>query len=387
MINYEYPPLGGGGGIFTRDLAEELAKSHNVDVLTTHFKDLKKEEKVNNVNIYRVSVIQRTSLRTATMPSLLSFPLSGILKGASLMRRKKYDIINTHFAVPSGPVGSILSKLFKIPNVLSIHGGDIYDPSKKLSPHRHAIFRWAVRSALNNAAGVVAQSTNTKDYANKLYFPNKNISIIQLGLPEPKFEKVSREELSMKKDVLYLISIGRLVKRKGYDFLVKALKILKDRGQDINLILVGDGPEREYLESLASSSGISDKIIFLGSVPDEEKFQYLSASDIYVLPSLHEGFGIVLVEAMRCGLPIVATNEGGQTDIIKDEKNGILIPPRDVDALAIAISELASNLERRKTMTEFNKKSSELYSISHTAEQYIDLFNSVIQKQGRTNVR
>ncbi|MEA3489045.1 MAG: glycosyltransferase [Candidatus Omnitrophota bacterium] len=378
LINYEYPPLGGGGGIFTRCLAEEFAVNHNVDVLTSHFRGLKKRETVKRVNLHRVPVLRRTSLHTATMSSMLSFPFSAIAEGIRLTRRKKYDIINTYFAIPSGPAGSFLSRISGIPNVLNILGGDIYDPSKKTSPHRHAILRRTVRNVMINASKVVTESTNIANYAKTFYRPAKDITVIPLGLPEPHFTQITREELFLRQDKLYLISIGRFIKRKGFDFLIKATGLLRKQGNDIDLMLIGEGPERAALEKLSNKLGVSDHITFLDSVSDEKKFQYLAAADIYVLPSLHEGFGIVLLEAMYCGLPIVATNEGGQTDIVEDGENGLLVPPHDPAALADAIALLMKDPDQRQDMSSCNREYVKQYNISAVAARYLELFRGVI---------
>lgn len=380
IINYEYPPLGGGGGVFTRDLAEELARNNEVDVITSRFKGSAKEETVNGVHIYRVPVVGRTSMQTATMSSLLSFPISAIPAGAILLRRRKYDVINTHFAVPTGPAGAVLGRLSGIPNVLSLHGGDIYDPSKKLSPHRHPLLRWAVRMAINNSSAVVAQSSNTKQNAESIYRPTKNISIIPLGMPLPSPEPAERGALGLRNNALYLISVGRLVKRKGYNFLIEALGILKKSGLDAELILVGEGPEHDALASLAKNLGLSGSVKFTGAVSSEKKFRYLSASDLYVLSSLHEGFGIVLLEAMLCGLPIVATNVGGQVDIVKQGRNGLLVSPEDPAALAGEIAALIKDPDKRKAMHAANLEDVRNFSISAVAGKYEKLFSEVISR-------
>ena len=378
LINYEYPPIGGGGGVSMRDLAEELAKEHTVDVLTSNFSRLNKRERINNVNIFRVPVLRRTSLHTATMLSLLSFPFSAIISGYSLVTRKKYDIINTHFAIPSGPAGMMLSMLSKVPNVLSVIGGDIYDPTKRTSPHRHPFLRWTVRKILNNASAITAISENTKTNAQEIYRTNKNIKVIPLGLPIPSFRKITRPELGLKSERKYLISVGRLVKRKGYDYLLKALCILKDKQPLLDLLIIGDGPDSAMLLQLSKDLDISDRVLFLTSVDDERKFQYLNCSDLYVLSSIHEGFGIVLLEAMFCGLAIVATNEGGQTDIITEGLNGTLVPPADENALAGAISKILEHPETIEEIGRRNKKTVKQYSISAVAERYMDIFESVI---------
>jgi glycosyltransferase involved in cell wall biosynthesis len=172
-----------------------------------------------------------------------------------------------------------------------------------------------------------------------------------------------------------------LITRKAYDLLIKALAVAHKQGLDLGLVLIGEGPERKNLERIASESGLTDRVLFAGSVSDEMKFKYLSAADIYALPSLHEGFGIVLLEAMTCSLPIIATNKGGQTDIVKDGYNGILIPPSDEKALADAITTLASDAQKRNTIGKNNKEDVKNYSMSAVAGRYLELFNKVIRDQ------
>ena len=132
------------------------------------------------------------------------------------------------------------------------------------------------------------------------------------------------------------MSIGRVVKRKAYDVLIQAVASLGEKSK-VKLVIVGDGPERPVLEMLADELGIKEKVVFTGFVSNEEKYAYLSSADLFALTSLHEGFGIVFMEAMYCGLPIVCTNHGGQVDFLESEKNALLIDVNDVEACAESI--------------------------------------------------
>ncbi|MDQ3840725.1 MAG: glycosyltransferase family 4 protein, partial [Thermoproteota archaeon] len=171
FCNYEYPPLGGGGGIVNALLAEELAKQHEVTVLTSQGLGLPGEREENSVRVIRVPVLFRRKQATANIPSMLAYLPMGILAGKRLLKNTHYDVINTHFVLPTGPVGRALSRFAKIPQVLSVHGGDLYDPSKWLSPHRHGILRVWVRRLLQNADRIVGQSRNTLDNVRKFYDP------------------------------------------------------------------------------------------------------------------------------------------------------------------------------------------------------------------------
>ncbi|KXA97109.1 1,2-diacylglycerol 3-glucosyltransferase [candidate division MSBL1 archaeon SCGC-AAA259I09] len=375
MLNYEFPPIGGGGGVGSKKIAEGFVeRGHDVDFVTTWVPGLKRKETVDGINVYRVRVAGRSDLHTATMSSMFSYLISGFFKCSQLCSRKDYDFINTHFAVPTGPLGMAVSKMFDIENILTIIGGDIYDPTKETSPHKNKYLRHVVRNVLDHSDDIVAISSDTKNNAIQYYDTNKNINVIRYPYESFEFQEISKDKLDLDKEKKYLISIGRLVKRKGYRYLIKSMQFIKD--QSVECLILGDGPEKDYLKKFAKKIGVSDRVNFLGYITGEKKFQYLQNSDIYVLSSIHEGLGIVLQEAMQVGLPIVSTNHGGQVDLIDDEKNGFLIPPRDEKALANKVKRLLKDKEARQEMGRKNKKKIKEFKPSKVVKKYLEVMES-----------
>jgi len=381
IINYEFPPLGGGGGVATYDLAIEWAKTARVDVLTSSFRGVPKYENMDGIHVYRAKIFFRKSRDAATFMSMFSYLVTGFIKGVGLCRKNRYDIINTHFVVPSGPLGHLLSKIFSIPNLLSLHGGDIYDPSKKMSPHNSWFFSRAVRWLLKKADAVVAQSSNTRQNAVTYYNPGREIDIIPLAFHPPEIPVVDRAELGLKKDDFVLVTIGRIIKRKAIDVLLKAIAKLPPT--PYRLLIMGDGPEREYLEGLAHELGIEERVRFLGFIDDGDKYRYLSQSDLFVLTSLHEGFGIVFMESMYCGLPIVCTNNGGQVDFLTNEENALLINVGDVEACARSIKRFHDDGALYEYCAKNNRKRVQDFYAESVAEKYMEKYTKIIQNRGR----
>lgn len=362
IINFEYPPLGGGGGVATHDIAQELAKRHTVHVLTTAFKGLPRNETVHNVEIHRVRVLGRFSLPTATFLSLISFAPAAFFGGIGLMKKTKYDAIYAQFVIPSGLPAAILSILFKVPFILTFVGGDIYDPSKGISPHRHLLLRMIIRWIASVAHARTAISNDTKTRTIELHGVTKQITVVPIGLTPQEVPKSTRADFGFTDDDIVCVSIGRLVPRKGYEILLSAWKNIPNA----KLVIVGDGPLKSHLTSVVERFGLTSRVQLMGQVTEQVKYQLLSLSDIYVSAAQHEGFGIVFLEAMRAGLPIVATNDGGQTDFLQDGVHALLTAPHDDLALTRAVTKLISDTALRKEMGQRNKRDVRAYYIENT---------------------
>lgn len=379
LINYEYPPLGGGGSIEAQDLAEQLARTHEVFVLTTGFQGLPRKEIRNGVKIYRVPVLGRTDLPTASTISLVSFFPSAFICGLFLLPRIKPNVINAHFAVPSGLPAAFLAKIFRIPFVLTLIGGDIYDPSKGISPHRHALLRTTIRRIMRCANKITAISHDTKERAIRYYQAPEGIEVIPLGFVAPKIPQTSFLSSDAAEQTeghqIKFVSIGRLVARKGYFDLLRAFASLQNG--NVLLQIIGDGPLFPELKAEARKLGIEHKLILHGRVSEEKKYQILSESDIYVSASHHEGFGICFLEAMYAGLPIITTNIGGQTDFLVPGRNAVLVNVGDTAKLAKVMEQFIADKNLRDTMGVTNKKDVENFYIENTAKRFELIFQDL----------
>jgi N-acetyl-alpha-D-glucosaminyl L-malate synthase BshA len=381
VFNYEYPPIGGGGGVICKDISEELAdQGHKVTVITSLYQNLKEQETVNGVEVLRVKVMNRKKQDVASLPSMLSYVPSAIKAAKQILSKTKYDVINTHFAIPTGPAGQYISSRFNIPNVLSIHGGDIYDPSKSLSPHKTPLLKQAVKAILNKADRVIAQSSDTKNNALNFYKLNRDIDVIPLGIKPNQFREVNRVSLGLPDVKIVLCTVGRLVRRKNLPELLEIFSLIKNE-IPAKLIVIGDGPEYQSLMEVVKQLNLTNDVQFTGRVSDEEKFQYLSASDIYVSTAMHEGFGIVFLEAMECGLPVVCYDKGGQVDFLKDGITGLMLKLGDKESFKRRLVGLLNNKEVMKKIGEENKSYVKNFYIGSIANKYLSLFEEVINKK------
>lgn len=370
IINFEYPPLGGGGGVATRDAAEALARRHDVHVLTMRHGDLPARESSNGVTIHRVSVIGRHSLPTASIVSMMSFVPMSLLRGGKLCRTQHFDVINAQFVLPSGLVAAPLSRLFSIPLVLSFIGGDIYDPTKGVSPHRHGLLRWLVRLIARQATTCTAISADIKRRARELHRVTNEIIVSPLGLRPPSaIPAATRADFNLPEHVPLFVSIGRLIPRKGYEYLIEAWRDIPTA----HLVIIGTGPLEQKLHRLIREYDISGRVHVLGFVDEQRKQQVLRLAQCYISAAEHEGFGIVFLEAMEAGLPVIATDNGGQTDFLTEGETAILVPPRDSRQLTAAIIWLLRDSRLRENMARNNKQKVKEYYLDKTVKIFEDV--------------
>lgn len=228
---------------------------------------------------------------------------------------------------------------------------------------------------------LVGVSNQIIDHMNKLgTFSGRNIKVIKNGVDLKKFtgteDKKLRENLGISKDDIVLICVGRLVKIKAHEVLIDAFKLLQDLERPIKLLIVGDGPEREKVEQIIVGLDLRKNIIMLG--PRDDIPDLLKISDCFVLTSRSEGLSCSIIEAMASGLPVVATNVGGNSELIEEGKNGYLVQVDDSVALADGVKKIILNISIKK---KYGERSSAIirnqYSLDLMIENYVNLYNEM----------
>lgn len=388
MINYEYPPVGGGGGVLCRDLAEGMVeRGHRVTVITSQFQDSPRSEEVNGVALHRVPVLMRRQQNVASMASMLSYVPMAVRLGGDILARDHYDLVNTYFAVPSGPAGCYLSWKFDVPDVLHILGGDIYDPSKSLSPHRIPVLRGTVGKMMQWADRVVAESSDVEGNARRYYGTGRHIDIIPLAVRPNPHVPVSRASLGLNEDRFTLITVGRLIRRKNLSALLEIFGNIHAR-IPCQLLIVGEGPERGVLEERVAALELGDSVRFMGRVNEQRKFELLAASDVYVSTALHEGFGIVFLEAMECGLPVVCYDRGGQTDYLRSGETGYVVAFSERETFENQCCFLYESKEVRIDMGRYNAAYVKNFYVDKFIQRHLDVFDQAISEhEPRTRAR
>ncbi len=267
--------------------------------------------------------------------------------------------------------------IYRIPNVLSVHGGDLYDPSKASSPHRHAWLRAPIRYLLRRADRLVGQSRNTLEHVGSFYGVHRPAELIPLGIERPPRAVRSRAAFGLPEDAFVMVTVGRVVARKATTLLVQALKAAAR--PNTHLLIVGDGPDAEPVRRAAAEAGLARYVHFTGQVSEARKFQALASADIFVSASQHEGFGLVFLEAMAYGLPIICFDHGGQTDFLSSGETGVVVHLNDVGAFTQGIVQLHDSPPLAKRMGETNLTRVEDYFIDKCAQRYEAVFEDAVR--------
>jgi glycosyltransferase involved in cell wall biosynthesis len=253
------------------------------------------------------------------------------------------------------------------PILATLHGSDIFRVTT--SP----VGAWLTRQVLLRSDRVMAVSRALMEPAVRLGVPSWKFAVIPDGVDTNRFVPIPNGE---REDVV--LFVGSLIQRKGAKYLLSAIPEVLRSLPDYRLVLVGDGPQDHMLKALAEESGVSDRISFLGFQPQEEVRRWMQKAKLLVLPSLEEGLGVVLLEALACGTPVVASRVDGIPEVITPEV-GVLVPPADGAALGLAIR---SVLENQHTWAEMSRRAREraasLYDWNHIAAQWIALYRSML---------
>lgn len=374
VINYEYPPLGGGAAPVTAALASELARrGHELDVVTMGYRDLPRFEQAGGLRVHRVHC-RRSKAEICSTSEMATYLLPAYRHALKLARQQPYDLIHGHFILPSGLVAVGLKRALGLPLLISSHGSDVpgYNPNRFTFEHRlikplwHRLVRHmdVLVSPSAAFAELIRSNLPSGEIANR-------INVVPYGLSPFGYDpslKVSRRVLMS----------GRLLERKGFRTMLQAMAL---EPLDIELHILGDGPERQVLESMAST--LSTPITFHGWL-DNTSDQYrdlFRTSSIFVFPSRMESFGMVLAEAMGAGMAILTTTSGGCGEVVGDTAE--IIPADDPQTLARKLRGLLDAPQRVQQMghAAYQRVLSK-FTWSAVADQYEALFAELRAHQG-----
>ena len=377
LINYEYPPLGGGAGNATKNIARELAAlGHEVEVLTSSFKGLPAREDHDGYKVRRLPVLRRYEDRCSRIEMAVFMAVSSL---GVLTRRgaRRPDAAIAFFGMPGGPAAWVLKALRNVPYVVSLRGGDVpgFQPYDLATMHR--LTRPAIRFFWRQAKAVVANSRGLKDLAMKSAPDGVAVQVIPNGVDtrcfSPSEGSEDEEDARLRTQRTRLLFVGRVVFQKGLDILMSALAELPHSAR-WNLTIVGDGGDRDSLEEQAQALGISGRIHFEGWRSKENICQAYRDADVFVLPSRDEGMPNAVLEAMSSGLPVIATRIAGSEELIEDGRSGLLVEPESVAELSASLAKLIDDPVWRRKMGRRGRERVEAeYTWRSVAEAYAEL--------------
>lgn len=358
-----------GTEMATYNIAKRL-NDHDISVITSLDKGLPSESIMDGFKVYRIYRPGKNN----KIGVLLSAPLFWISIFFKLWKLKP-DLV--HFqGLSTGIIGIFSKKILKIPYIVWPRGSDVYLP--------HPIMRLLHKSIFENASSIVALTEYMKKTIKKV--TDKEINVIPNGVDLSKFtvnENKSniRHELNIPLDKTILILVGRLYPVKGVEYLIESISFLKETRDDFKLLIIGDGSERSYLEKLSEELNITNYVEFRGKIPNDEVPLYLKASDIFILPSLSEGFPNALLEAMASGLPVVTTKIRGLDEIVEEGINGFLVNPKSPEEIANKVDLIMQD----NTLSERFSQNNKLKAKEYEWETVIKKLNEIYKKSLNEN--
>jgi glycosyltransferase involved in cell wall biosynthesis len=266
-----------------------------------------------------------------------------------LTRGRKYDVIHAHYVFPSGLLALLYKKLLGKPFIVTAHGGDI-DRMAKKSPK----IRQFTETILREASHIVTVGEALyQEIGNDYQVSPSKLSIINMGVNRDVFRPYSkkeiRQELQISEGVEPVLFVGNIIREKGLTELVEAFKQVKTKRPQSELYLIGASRNTAYREELNRLMGVG--VHFMEPLPQADLAKWMSAAEVFVLPSHLEGFGLVAVEAMSCHTPVIGADVGGLHYLLKDG-SGLLVPAKQAPPLAEAILEVLENPDLKKQLIQ-----------------------------------
>jgi glycosyltransferase involved in cell wall biosynthesis len=381
------------------NLAEDLQRlGWQVDVLAPHAPSAALRETLHAVQVERFRYVWPESWQTVcynggAMVNLRKRPVEKFklpaLVGAQLIAvswrllARNYDIVHSHWILPQGLTGMIAGALAGVPQVITVHGGDVFSLNTP-------VMNLLKRTALHRAAAVTVNSTSTKaatldiapDIIDIRHIP-MGVDDSHLGEEEKDLSQKVREQYRSAEGPL-LVFVGRLVEEKGCEDALHAVSLLRRDMPGVRLLVLGEGQDRAELEELSRSLQLHHHVNFVGWVEPQKVRAYMAAADVFLGPSRTardgwvEAQGLTFLEAMSAGTPVVASRLGGIVDSVQHEQTGLLVEEASPHQIANAVKRLSHDPQLTAQMQQRAQQLvTEQFSRRHSAEAFSDIFKQL----------
>ncbi len=319
VLNYEFPPLGGGAAPVSRDLSIALSKAGNeVDVVTMGYKDLPDKEEMEGITIYRLKCI-RSSKSSCKPWEQFSYLMAVKKFMKQHMKNHSYDICHCHFVIPTGEAARVVKKKYNIPYVITAHGSDVEGHNKKKSMIiMHRFLRPFWRKIVRESEGVISPSAYLKDRMQHNY-PKGRYALIPNGINYDLFKSLDNREA--KENVILIM--GRLQSFKNVQYVLRELDSVDNNLiKHWKVVILGDGPYRPELEKLTDTLSIKDRITFMGWIDNgtKEQLDIIASAKIYISASRFENCPMSVIETAVSGCHVLVSDIPAHRQLIDKEE-------------------------------------------------------------------
>jgi glycosyltransferase involved in cell wall biosynthesis len=363
-----------------------LSLGYEVEVLAPHKHGLPLYEKIDDIPIYRfrygLDRHERLAYRGAMHQLVkkssynklifICFLLSFFWKALKLAKKPEIKLIHAHWWIPSGLIGAMVSLVSGKPLLVTTHGTDV------MILKTSGLLRILASFVFNRAAHVtVVSNFLKKKLTSVIPIPSAKITVRSMPVNIEQFSPSEKKRTEKRKTIL---CVARYTKQKRLDTLIEALSLLREEGLDFKAILIGEGEEEENLKKMIQTLALSGEVTLIPLMSQQKLSRYYRESDVVVLPSVDEGFGLVLVEAQLCQTPVIGADSGGIPDIIEPEKTGLLFPPGEAHSLAYSINRILTDGELARNLTlNAYQKARKRFSPENIAQDFIRIYDGLIK--------
>lgn len=385
---------------FVHHLAKDLQDlGWPIDVLAPHAPGAAARETLDGIAVERFRYLWPAALQTlcydggglaklkAAPANALKLPAFVVAEWLALFSRLasgRYDLLHAHWVLPQGFIGALAAAPLRVPLLVTVHGGDVFALNQ-------GVFNACKRFALNRADAVTVNSSMTAAAVNGLTPRARGVHRVPMGVAERRSDAPAVADLRRRyrrHDGPLLLFVGRLVPEKGGDDVISAMASMRERAPWATALIVGEGPDKDRLQRLSETNGLSDRITFTGWVSPDRIADYFAAADVFVGPSKRssqgwvEAQGLTFAEAMLAGTPVVATRSGGIPDLVRHEETGLLVSESAPEEIAAAIERLVGESGLAERLARAGRKIVlERYTRSASAAAFSDLYREMLARR------